>query len=573
MSDTTVTPQQFGATGDGATDDTSAFIQFLAACEFGEALGYIPAGRYVVKAGQLVISTTGAEHRPGPRIETAGHEAVQFLLAGDDDAPLLTIHNGTAAGPAGRFLGGGALGGFTVSEHGSNRDPSWCGRHALQIAGTQSWQFGRIIGKDLSGDTVRIERRLYMDNGQWQHGNPDPHHVALCSFRGIEAYRSKGWALNNDNGQGFTGNQIDFVRAIDCEHGALRTTGGGNQYGTLSASGNKGWVVHFYSDSVFGTWGRDTILVGELDGNEYGIWVETLDHFELRRLRQKIRGAIAGSVRVPQGEVWPKIGVRVSSAGEQNDDDPPWWPRVSRGVIECEFRVADALAADALTGRGSGTTPRLLDLQGSAGIRGLDMRVDLVSDHELVDDQGLALTSESLLRDAPAEAEIHASAEVVITSGRGETLYDSTPRETAVLTAWNGAQGPELPTGGFTSSQARLVFDKVRYDKTGIVTGAKDGVEIRAGGLYRIQARLTTDAGEDPAVRIKWRTALMVNQQWQQQRTLWVTAGERCDCNLGLTAFLQAGDVVWVSSDASPGPIRANPLAPYDNLLVVEKVG
>lgn len=261
-------PQDFGARGDGRTDDTAALLRWRDAIEAG-AVGDLPAGRYKVREGELVFRVRDGD-TGAPVIRTAGCRRSVFVARGTSDAPVIEFRNEVPY----RIAHGGSIDGIGIED----AAPGTVGeaRVGLALSGLAFTRFGPIHGRGFGGDLVRIVRREI-------DGNPDPFHVALCRFEGIEADRCHGWAFNNDNGVGLNGCEIFGVRSILCGAGAIRSGGAGNRYAAISLAGSKGWAVERYRAG--GTASRELYERLELDHPEYGLKLGALTSFEISHIR------------------------------------------------------------------------------------------------------------------------------------------------------------------------------------------------------------------------------------------------------------------------------------------------
>lgn len=80
----------YGAKGDGTTDDTAALQAFITYCQTNSRWGYIPAGTY------KVTSTLNFSARPNWRITGAGKEITRIVMATDNVA-ILNLGSDTAS--------------------------------------------------------------------------------------------------------------------------------------------------------------------------------------------------------------------------------------------------------------------------------------------------------------------------------------------------------------------------------------------------------------------------------------------------------------------------------------------
>jgi hypothetical protein len=140
---TDLTPQQFGAVGDGKTDCTAAFQDMLNAATATGAKIYIPPGNYIISGGLEINYSTLAidDNLNRILIQGGGKGNTQLTCPGSGD--LLVYQGSTAAGGAGahayfdirdlRLQGPGA--GANVGAGLLVKDAAWCSFRDLVIEG------------------------------------------------------------------------------------------------------------------------------------------------------------------------------------------------------------------------------------------------------------------------------------------------------------------------------------------------------------------------------------------------------------------------------------------------------
>lgn len=85
-----INAKEFGARGDGTTDDTAALQAFITYCIVNSKRGFIPAGTYKIS------STLNFTYRPGWWIEGAGGE-VTFIKQATDNIAIFNLGSDTAS--------------------------------------------------------------------------------------------------------------------------------------------------------------------------------------------------------------------------------------------------------------------------------------------------------------------------------------------------------------------------------------------------------------------------------------------------------------------------------------------
>lgn len=95
-----ITPQMFGAVGNGSTDDTLAFNLAIAFCRSQSTSLHVPRGDYLL-SGLTPLFTDKPPGREQIRIEGAGRDLTRLCYAHDLSGPLLDA----APAPSGRLAG------------------------------------------------------------------------------------------------------------------------------------------------------------------------------------------------------------------------------------------------------------------------------------------------------------------------------------------------------------------------------------------------------------------------------------------------------------------------------------
>ena len=101
-----VSAADFGADNTGATNATTALLNFFNHCINTGASGHIGAGTYLVTAGVLAFDN-GFTNKLWPDIATDGYGAVTFKRGDATNAPMISITNGTATSGVDRTWKGG----------------------------------------------------------------------------------------------------------------------------------------------------------------------------------------------------------------------------------------------------------------------------------------------------------------------------------------------------------------------------------------------------------------------------------------------------------------------------------
>jgi hypothetical protein len=317
----------FGADNTGATNATTALLNFYNACISTGKTGRIRAGTYKVTTGVLVFDN-GFVDKAWPNIETDGHESTIFQIDSvtETDAPVLTWKNGTATSGVGKYWLGGSHGGLTIN--GSGTGAAYTNQHHISLTGTWGIRFGWMASNSCKGSSFYCPQALYGGT------NPDPYANSFLHFDAIESNFSAGYGFYNANWVGMDSWTVDNVRIIQPSLGGWYGIGSGNLINNWSVANVNGWAFDdgTYTAATGGAPQRNYIEIMELDNCKYGI-----------RLNRSTRTSFVG-VRIPTryqttpnttALYWPLIGVDIaggtSPSVNQVDLDVQW--RVESGGV------------------------------------------------------------------------------------------------------------------------------------------------------------------------------------------------------------------------------------------------
>lgn len=507
----TVSVKDFGAVGDGIADDTVALQNFFAACMSGKR-GYIDAGTYMVTEGQIVIQPASNVDVTGFYVETAGYFSTVIKGRGISQAPLITIQNLTQTSGAGKFIKGGYLG--DLGFNGSAQNGAWTTAHALSLRGVDGWEFGYLYGVSLKGDLLHIPQNLYAGN------NPDPYHVAFCTFRGLQSNFGNGWVLNNDNFVGFTSNEVFNVACYGAStgKGAIRTCGAGNIYKKISVGTCWGWAIEVYNGSAGGRASREEFQIAELDDPEYGIYVFNGDQmiFDQIRIVHRYHAGVG---------YWPREALRLSDATN---------PAVSNNIFDITHRIESGGVLGDLGG--------FIRCQSSNNIVGSEVV------YKINDNAGLGITNTTLL----AGASINALADIRILSsiqGDRTVIYDSQAKPFAFVTF---ASGATIPNGGFSGIGNKISTTGEIYDRRNNFNTSTSSYTAPVTGIYMFACSFSV-SGVAAAVRFRFgllnETTSAIVKYFSQETT---STTKLVFTGSGMVS-LNAGDVVSFNADNNSG--------------------
>jgi hypothetical protein len=317
----------FGADNTGATNTTTALLNFYNACISTGKSGKIRAGTYKVTTGVLVFDN-GFVDKAWPDIETDGHYATIFQIDSvtETNDPVLTWKNGTATSGVGKYWNGGSHGGLHIK--GSGTGTAMTSQHHISLTGTWGIRFGWMKSTSCKGNSFHCPQALYAGT------NPDPYANSFTHFDCIESNFSAGYGFYNGNYVGMDSWYVANVRIIQPALGGWYGIGSGNIINNWSVANVTGWSFDdgTYVAATGGAPQRNYIDIMELDNCQYGI-----------RLNRSTRTKITG-VRIPTrfqttpnvaALYWPLIGVDIaggtSPSVNQLDIDVQW--RVEAGGV------------------------------------------------------------------------------------------------------------------------------------------------------------------------------------------------------------------------------------------------
>lgn len=507
----TVSVKDFGAVGDGVADDTTALQNFFAACMAGKR-GYLNAGTYLVTEGQIVIQPPSNVDVTGFYVETAGYLSTVIKGRGISQAPMIRIQNLTQTSGAGKFLKGGYLG--DLGFDGSAQSAGWTTAHALSLRGCDGWEFGYMYGVSLKGDLLNIPQNLYAGN------NPDPYHVAFCTFRGLQSNFGSGWVLNNDNFVGFTSNEIFNVACYGAStgKGAIRSCGAGNIYKKISVGTCWGWAIEIYNGSSGGRMSREEFRIAELDDPEYGIYVFNGDQaiFDQIRIVHRYHAGVG---------YWPREALRLSDA-------------TNPALTNVSFDITHRIESGGVLGDLGG----FIRCQNSNAITGCRIN------YKIVNNAGLSITNATLL----SGANINALADIRILSslqGDRTVIYDSQAKPFAFVTL-NAAAS--IPNGGFAGIGNKISTTGEIYDRRNNFDTATSSYTAPVTGVYMFACSFSV-SGVASGVRFRFglfnETASAIIKYFSQETT---STTKLVFTGSGMVS-LTAGDVVSLNADNNSG--------------------
>jgi len=256
--------RDFGAVGDGVTDDTAAFAALVSQLNTNGGRGHLPAGNYLVDAGTIVLTRSGCS------LVGAGRGNNANLQAGGTFTPAPTTITVRGTGSGIRIQGQGV----TIEEIRVTSDTA---RAALSF--------------DIASPGIRIEPNdvagLRADRAHINNVRVDRHpgdgvlQVGACTYsvyNSVDVYECKGFGFRLDDGS-----QTGIVRT-NKHYPGLNTLNGcrvGFCGGHALAASNPSVAVQFgmairlkiYDFDSFGNCSDSSITYAAGDGKDYDMWI------------------------------------------------------------------------------------------------------------------------------------------------------------------------------------------------------------------------------------------------------------------------------------------------------------
>ena len=259
-----VNVKEYGAVGDGVTNDTAAFIKALAVCATGGGTCLVPEGTFLISPSGISTGRHKASVVSGVHLKGAGRGASILKIGGmptDHFLPCegdnwsvenLTLDMGDYTPPVGRAA---------IACKGNNWRVLNCrvlkiGRTGIAAFGGSKWSIeGNYVGRTVPGATPPTCAILVTANaGVWSTNGRVINNI--CEGAGITFSGSDGMVARNRINRSGSGTGI-FVQGAPSTHAANIIgnicTGGSSGYD--AAQGGRWWSV-----SGFEIWAADSVI-------------------------------------------------------------------------------------------------------------------------------------------------------------------------------------------------------------------------------------------------------------------------------------------------------------------------
>jgi len=259
-----VNVKEYGAVGDGVTNDTAAFIKALAICAAGGGTCLVPEGTYLISPSGISTGRHKASVVSGVHLKGAGREASILKIAGmptDHFLPCegdnwsvenLTLDMGDYTPPVGRAA---------IACKGNNWRVLNCrvlkiGRSGIAAFGGSNWSIeGNYVSRTVPGATPPTCALLVTANaGVWSSNGRVINNI--CEGAGITFSGSDGLVARNRTNRSGSGTGI-FVLGSPSTHAAniIGNICSGGSSGYDGAQGGRWWSV-----SGFEIWAADSVI-------------------------------------------------------------------------------------------------------------------------------------------------------------------------------------------------------------------------------------------------------------------------------------------------------------------------
>lgn len=453
-----ITPAWYGVTGNGSTNDTTGMKAFFDACILNGQDGHIPAGSYVITAGQLAFDNANVD-KAFPRITTDGHYAVTFLRADTTDAAMIAITNGTAASASENVWIGGYLGGITYSQ---NSQTTSSGQHAVTLRGVDGMTFGRIKAVSIGGSALHTPELLFGGT------NPDPYNVRGCEFEAIECNFGKRYGIENQNWVGFAGNRIGLLRCVETVLGGWYGFGAGNSIEITEIATCGGWAFDdgTHTAATGGVPSRIRIGICELDDVENGFRLNRTDQFFCESARFVVRHEF--SSLNPSGGYWPRDGFLIGGGTS---------PSANGIFASATFRIE--------SGGVKGDLGDFIDFASVAS-------TNVVIDTFIADNAGLGIDDSDLYSNENTSGSMYVSRD-------GVPVLDERIKVAALV---RSATSVTVPNSGYATSSAKIAFATELYDKGNNYNTTDSEFTVPYDGLYRVDGTICLNVASGTRIRM-----------------------------------------------------------------------
>lgn len=527
----TVSVKDFGAVGDGTTNDSAALLAFYNYCISSGLSGHILAGTYKVTPGVLIFDNNFTD-KTWPVITTDGPQAVVFNIdtASTVDSAVLCWRNGTATGAAGKYWRGGYHGGLTIKD---TRAGTYLNTHGIKITGTWGLEFGQVFADGLQGAVVHVPQNLYAST------NPDPYASSLTKFDVIKA-NNCGYAIWNENWLGMDSWTVNAIYATNGKLGVVQGIGGGCSIGILAAGSCLGWVFDdgTQSASTGGTPFSNSVGAAEIDNCQNGIRLNKTYNNTFQKIRFIHRFQTSPNATA---KYWPLKAVDICAGS-------------SPSVFNNEFQIRHRISA-------GGTTSDLGTFVGGNNSTNI---ANLVIDEDFTDEGSIGVTNAFLF----SSFNRNSSAKI---SARSKVIYNS--MDLAISFA-RGSASSSIPNSGYGSVSSKIAFPTQVYTSSSSATLYDTTTYIFTApraGLYSVNVSLPLAVAIGTRVRI----GLMINTNVAITKIAYSVNAGTVSYDLTGSVFLNSGDTAYVTADQNTGgAVSCSPVFSNDEVrFVMNEIG
>lgn len=518
----------FGADNTGATNTTTALLNFYNHCIATGKRGNIRAGTYKVTTGVLIFDN-GFTDKAWPHIETDGHSNTIFQIdsATETNDPVLQWKNGTATSGVGKYWRGGSHGGITVK--GSGTGAAMTSQHHFSFTGMWGVKLGWIRSDNCKGNSFDIPQNLYGGT------NPDPYACSFIKCDGLESNFAAGYGFKNNNYVGMDSWEVKDVRIIQPSTGGWYGIGSGNLIDNLSFGNIAGWSWDdgTYSAATGGSPQRNIVRVAEIDNCQYGIRMNRSSRTDFVKARIVHRFQTTPN---SSAIYWPVTAIDLVGGTSPNMTDV---------LIDVQHRIE---SGGVLANLGT-----FLNGNSNANMVGVKVYQDFL-------DNGSLGVTDSLMRGT----NISTSADIYI-GRRSTSLVDLTDK---ALSFGRGSASTTVPNSGFGTVSSRIAFPAqfwatytTKYDtSTSTFTAPRRG-------LYQVEVSLPLAV----AIGTRIRMALMAAGALAATQYHYSINAGTVHYKYTAHVVLNAGDTLYFMADQNTGSatVACSPISTNDEVRFV----
>lgn len=351
-----ITPQMFGAVGDGATDDASAFDAAIDFCRRRGTPLHIPRGDYLLSE-LAPLFTDSPSAREQLRLEGAGRDLTRLLYAHDLNSPLLD-----ASPEDGGRLAGLDVVGLTIDGRGFKgqaiflRHMSKCVLRELKIRNVldigingREWWDSMVTDVEIHtvGDPARSLPSIRLANSNTSDSNSSCNNIGFYDLH-IEEHPYRAIEIRH------TSRKLTFNR-LKCHHNPLNYPADGTDHvvlDALNAPAGAGYGITFQGCHLAVSTGSAYVLDNTGGPGDQGFSGVSINGGSIQApLEYGVKALKAAGVVI--SDTWIRdAGKAAFFVASDCRDVCPVWPSIHcETSVEIQYGIADASAPNSIAAR------------------------------------------------------------------------------------------------------------------------------------------------------------------------------------------------------------------------------